>query len=287
LAISPDGSLIACILNGGFGQQSAPKRLALFDARSGKLLRRWNDARKQSNYGEQMAFSPDGQLLASSDDFTIHLWETATGREIRAFNGHRGEIVSLAFSGDSRRLASTSWDSTVLIWDLAGPPTSENTEKCWADLAGADARRAQEAVWKLARDPGKSLSLLRDRLHPVKPVSREQLERWIQELDSDQFAVREKATTQLQKLGELAEPALRRILEGKPTLEQRRRIEPMLAELDAKPSSGKALRSLRAVRVLEYAGTVEARRLLRELAGGAEGAALTRQAQAALTRLNR
>jgi hypothetical protein len=124
-------------------------------------------------------------------------------------------------------------------------------------------------------------------LHPVKPVSREHLERLLKDLDSDQFAVREKATAELQKLGELAEPALRRILEGKPTLEQRRRIEPILAELDAKLPAGDALRSLRAARVLEYVGTSEARRLLRELAGGAEGAALTRQAQATLARLNR
>ncbi len=287
LVVSPDGSLIACILNGGFGQQSNPKRLVLFEARTGKLLRRWNDARKQSNDYERMAFSQDGQLLASSEGSDIHLWEVATGKEIRTFRGHRGEINSLSFSGYGHRLASTSWDSTVLIWDLAGPPTSEDAEKCWADLAGQDARRAQEAIWKLARDPGKSLPLLRDRLHPMKPVNREHLERLIKDLDSDQFAVREKATAELQKLGELAEPALRRIVEGKPTLEQRRRIEPILAELESKPPSGEMLRSLRAVRVLEYAGTVEARRLLRELATGAEGARLTQQAQAALTRLNR
>jgi WD40 repeat protein len=130
--------LIACILDGGFGREPVPERIALFDTRTGKLLRRWNDSGKPSRDYERMAFSPDGQLLASSDGFDVHLWETATGREIRAFRGHRGEFISLTFSGDSRRLASTSWDSTVLIWDLAGPPTSENLEKCWTDLAGAE-----------------------------------------------------------------------------------------------------------------------------------------------------
>ncbi len=287
LAVSPDGSMIACILNGGFTQEKAPKRLALFETRSGKLRRRWNDASKPSRDYERLAFSPDGQLLASSDGFAVHFWEVATGKEIHTFRGHRGEINHLAFSGDGRLLASTSWDSTVLIWALVAPSKSEDAEKCWADLAAEDARRAHDAVWKLAREPGKSLPLLRDRLHPVQPVSREQLERLIRDLDSDQFAARETATKKLHKLGELAEPALRRILANKPTLEHRRRIEPILAELDGNLPSGEALRSLRAVRVLEYAGTTEARRLLRELASGAEDVALTRQAQAALTRLNR
>jgi hypothetical protein len=47
------------------------------------------------------------------------------------------------------------------------------------------------------------------------------------------------------------------------------------------------LRAVRAVQVLEYAGTAEARRLLKGLAGGAEGAGLTSQAKQALGRLAR
>jgi hypothetical protein len=268
------------------------KRIALFDARTGKLLRRWSDSDKLPGWWfETLCFSHDSQLLATPDGNAIHLWEAATGKEIRTFRGHRAVVTFLAFNHDDRRLASASQDRTVLIWDATGSPGRLTTDaalaESWKALTFDDAKRAHDAVWALARTPDKSIPFLKARLHPVKPVSREQIERWIQELDSDQFAVREKATAELQKLGELAEPALRRVLEGKPTLEQRRRIEPMLAELDAKPSSGKALRSLRAVRVLEHAGTVEARQLLRELAGGAEGATLTRQAQAALARLNR
>lgn len=291
LAVSPDGARIACILDSGFGRQPLADRLALFNARTGKPLRRWSDSGKPTRNYECIEFSADGQLLASSDGFAIHLWEAATGKEIRTFRGHRSEIVNLAFSSDGRRLASTSWDSTVLIWDLIGqtgkPRSGESIEKYWKDLLGEDAALAHRAVWALARAPVQSLPLLKAHLHPVQLVSREQLDRLIADLDSDKFVVREKATNELEKLGELAEPALRRVLANKPTLEQRRRIEPMLAKLERAIPFGQALRSLRALRVLELAGTAEAQQLLRELAGGAEGAALTRTAQAALTRLNR
>jgi RNA polymerase sigma factor (sigma-70 family) len=289
LAVSPDGTRVAAILtNDSFREQRLENRLALYDGHSGKLLRRWDDSGLPTPLFEQIAFSTDGQFLASSDAHAIHLWETATSKLIRTFRGHQGYLEALAFSLDDRRLASANLDSTVLIWDATGSISSLTTDsaltEAWKALSGDDAGRAQEAVWALARTPEKAIPFLKARLHPAQGPSAKQLDGLIKDLDSEQFAVRENAAKELQKLGELAEAALRQRLKAKPTLEQRRRIEPILAELDSRLPSGEDLRSLRALRVLEYAGTGEARRLLRELAGGAEGASLTRQAQAALTR---
>jgi hypothetical protein len=67
---------------------------------------------------------------------------------------------------------------------------------------------------------------------PDRPVDAVQVGRWIADLDSDSFPVREKATQELERLGRAAAPALRRAKEDRPTPEQLRRIEGLLEKLD-------------------------------------------------------
>jgi hypothetical protein len=88
-------------------------------------------------------------------------------------------------------------------------------------------------------------------------------------------------------MGHDAEPALRQALNGNPSAEAHRRIEGLLDRLDKEPAPPERLREGRALTVLEQAGVPSARKLLAELAGGAAEAQLTRDAKAALERINR
>ncbi len=81
---------------------------------------------------------------------------------------------------------------------------------------------------------------------------------------------------------------MREALAKKPPLEVRRRIERILARLEAPAvPPAEVLRQLRAAAALEWAGTPASRRHLKTLAGGAPAARLTREAGSALDRLSR
>jgi hypothetical protein len=91
----------------------------------------------------------------------------------------------------------------------------------------------------------------------------------------------------LRELGEVAEPALRQLLEKQPSLETRQRVERLLKEMEGPVTSPSRLQVLRAVEVLEQANTAEARSVLKGLAAGAAAARLTQEAQAAWERLEK
>jgi hypothetical protein len=110
----------------------------------------------------------------------------------------------------------------------------------------------------------------------------------VADLNHDEFAVREKATDELEKLGRVAEPALRQALTEMPPLEARRRIERILGKLPGTvPWPVERLRVLRAIDALEKMGTAEARRVLEGIAKGAPDAGLVADAQGSLDRLAR
>src|SRR5439155_16140056 len=129
-------------------------------------------------------FSADGKTLASANvDFhplgprlpSISLWEMATGKERRRFEGHRAEVNSVAFAPDGRTLASGSCDTTALVWDVTGlqiqegepeeraiNPSPAQQDGNWRDLAGEDAAKAFKATWALTATPRETLALIRE-----------------------------------------------------------------------------------------------------------------------------
>jgi WD40 repeat protein len=73
---------------------------------------------------ECVAFSPDGATLASgstgisgAEGDDVILWDAATGKQIRIFEGHREGVVNVAFSPDGSMLASGASDGTVMLWN--------------------------------------------------------------------------------------------------------------------------------------------------------------------------
>jgi WD40 repeat protein len=242
-----------------------------------------------------LAFSPDSRTLAAgSADRTVLLWDLASRQERQRLVGHVGTIQSLAFAPDNRRLAASSPEAPVYIWDVASgtrrdPPPGTLAEAdldgLWNALGSDDAAKAYRAVLTLTATPGQAMPMLQKRLHAATPPDADRLQQLVADLDSDQFAVRKKASAELTKLGESAVPALRDVLSRDPSPEVARRLNTLLEKATNREPSGELLRALRAIAVLEQIATLEARQLLEKLATGVPEARFTREAKAAQVRL--
>nr|ASF90255.1 hypothetical protein SPAR04681 [Bartheletia paradoxa] len=75
-----------------------------------------------------LAVDPSGEVVCagSLDTFEIFMWSVQTGKLLEVLTGHTGPISGLAFSPTGNRLASTSWDRTVRVWEVFG--RSKNVE---------------------------------------------------------------------------------------------------------------------------------------------------------------
>jgi WD40 repeat protein len=266
------------------------KKLIIWELATGKP--RWQveiDSRK-------FCFSPDGRWLglAIRAEKEIELWDALRGRKVHTFSGHDRLVTALSFGPDGRTLVSGSWDTTLLVWDVTGVLAKQLACKrlgpmaltrAWEDLGSLDAGRGAQAIATLVETPGQSIRWMRDHLLPAKSPDSKRIERLLGQLDSDTFAEREQASRELGQLGPDVEEALRRYLEGKRSVEARRRAQRLVQELEGPLSGPELLRQVRALEALEQLGDKQAVALLHTLTTGGRDAWLTREAKASLRRL--
>jgi WD40 repeat protein len=222
----------------------------------------------------------------------IVLYEIATGQVRRSLPVVDG-LLHCAFTPDGGKLLSGSNDQTALVWDVYAPRdrpltavTPKQAKALWEAL-GEDAETAFNAVCRLSATPAAAVAVLGPRLHPTAALDVAAVRRWLAALDSDRFAEREAAMAELAELGEQAGPLLRAALNDRPSLEMRRRLKQLLAGLAEGGGGRVEWRRSRGVEALERAGSPEAVRLVRALAAGEPEARQTKEARAALQRLQR
>jgi hypothetical protein len=129
---------------------------------------------------------------------------------------------------------------------------------------------------------------LKTRLRPASSPEAGRLRKLLEDLDSDEFQTRSSATTEIERFGELALGELQKAVREKNSLDKQRRLKSLLhkAQDAARPfGTTESVRQWRALEVLEKAPTPDAVSLLRDLAGGAPAARLTKEARLAMGRV--
>jgi hypothetical protein len=165
------------------------------------------------------------------------------------------------------------------------PRDHSGLDALWTDLASTDEATALRAVLKLSTMPrNEAVPFVKEHLPPVT-VDVKRIAARLADLDADEFDTRQKATAELEYLGEYAVPYLERALAGKPSLEAQKRMEQVLAKVKPPATPSGWVRSRRAIAVLEHINTEESRKLLESVSRGRARAMPTQDAEAALDRL--
>jgi len=124
IAFSPDGQLLASgdvantIRLWDMGGQTSPAT-EVRESRQTLLGHSGRTGRPEALVW-QLAFSPDGNLLASAGgDATVRVWQVDSGRLLTTLSGHTAAVTSVGFSPDGRWLSSGGLDGTVILWSAA------------------------------------------------------------------------------------------------------------------------------------------------------------------------
>jgi hypothetical protein len=274
LSFSPDGQLLATCGRDGV--------VRLWSVTTGRLVRQGTEA----SHVPALAFSADGRLLAGGGQYeSPRVWEVASLQERFRWNE---SSLGLIFAGP-RLLVSVQVGADLLTRDLAALGAADNAGKqldaptLW-DLLAGEATPADRAIRAMVALRERAVPLLGEKLQAVSVLDGKFLERLIAELDAEDFDVRDRASAELARRGEQAEPALLAARKTPRSAEHRRRLEELLARR-AEAFPPERLRVLRAIEALEEIATPEARRILERLAKGEPTAEETRQARASLARL--
>jgi WD40 repeat protein len=244
------------------------------------------------------AFSPDGRLLflAVADkahETTIRVIRCSTGELLRELkDDRRGGATTLVVSPDGTRLASAGAGTAVLIWDVGGLPAPKpggplaegDAEALWNDLRGGGAA-AHRAIARLAEAGAPAVAALRPRTKALAPPDEKRVAQLLKDLDAEEFETRERASEELEKLGDKARGPLRGVLAGQPSPEAKRRATALLEKLDKGGAPSAEVTWLRVVEALEFNASPEARDWLRELAKDPPSKVVGADVKAALERL--
>ncbi|MEH2396959.1 WD40 repeat domain-containing protein [Nostoc sp.] len=73
-----------------------------------------------SNSVNAVVVTPNGQqVISASSDYTLKVWNLATGEEQFTLNGHSDSVYAVVVTPNGQQVISASSDYTLKVWNLA------------------------------------------------------------------------------------------------------------------------------------------------------------------------
>jgi len=133
IAFSPDGKLLACVLQDG--------TLRLWESGT------WRDSGSVKIYDRKtrgISFSPDGKRVAvGCGDGTVRVWDIEKRQEVYALEMHSAPVTAVAWSSDGKRIASAA---NGLVRAGNAEPFPEGRPKSVAPIKRGPKKQVNEVV---------------------------------------------------------------------------------------------------------------------------------------------
>lgn len=107
--ISPDGRFIALVSLG------KPYIVDIWEIKSGKIIKTLEG---HQGHILSVQFSPNGELIATSQDKTVRIWDVKSGKCINVLEGHTSAVLSCRFCLNGEFVVTRSEDNAMGIWNL-------------------------------------------------------------------------------------------------------------------------------------------------------------------------
>ena len=144
LLFSPDGQRLAAS-DGRYGA------VYVWHPETGKQVAKFtfeNVPEKGPRYFIPLAFSPDGNMLASaSPENTFSLWDIEAGERIALFTGHTAPVSALTFSPCGQFLVSVDRDGAAYEWDFKEGIATAQSSCASVPLTYAESRPPPKLVY--------------------------------------------------------------------------------------------------------------------------------------------
>jgi WD40 repeat protein len=210
--LSADGKTVGGIAENG--PYANHKAIGRWDAQTGRLLL---SVRLRHDVSS-VAMSPDGHWAVASYNHAPHhcsVWDAHTGFELLRPMGHSGQVLSVEMSPNGEWFATSSRDSTILVWSLApkfwvdmiyGAKTPDMTT-LWNDLGAQDMDKSFGAMCAFTLKGKRAVHFLHERLAALAE-DQARLLALIADLDGGDWSVQERAAQELRSLGVRARATL-------------------------------------------------------------------------------